>query len=83
MRIQSRRVALHINQHGHTRRRMPEHMAMEKPNAGVIRPETENSIAATWDLDCVTQSSPGCVVQNGIITSARVIGAICVISQRI
>lgn len=83
MRSQSRRVALHINQHGHTRRRMPEHMAMKKPNAGVIRSETENSIAATWDLDCVTQSSPGCIVQTGIITSVWVLRVICVIFQRI
>jgi hypothetical protein len=83
MRIQSRRIALHINQHGHTRRRVPEHMAMEKPNARVIRPETEDSVAATWDLDCVTQSRPGCVIQTGIITSAGILGVICVISQRI
>lgn len=57
-------------------------MAMKKPNARVVRPETENSIAATWDLDCVTQSSPGCVVQIGII----IIGFMsvnCVISQLI
>jgi hypothetical protein len=58
-------------------------MAMKKPNARVIRPETENSIAATWDLDCVTQSSPRYVVQIGIITSIGILSIICVIFQPI
>lgn len=57
-------------------------MAMKKPNAGVVRPETENSIAATGDLNCVTQSSPGCVVQTGII-AIGFMSVNCVIFQLI
>jgi hypothetical protein len=55
MRDQSSRVSLDINKHRHTRGKVPKNMAMEKPDTGIIGPESQNRVPAAGNLDSIAQ----------------------------